>query len=414
MSKFTYVFLPLLFTIFSPVMAQPPSPVDDDPYAKTFDDFEWDETQESFPIPGAVAVGTVIPTEHSIAIYEQRVRRSPSDHFSWTMLGRLFLYHAKEADDLPAYGRATEALEKAVSLSPDYMPARMALASAYNSQHRFAEGLELVQAISSANPQSPTALALVFDSQLELGRYDAARKSLEKLRGIEDSPPVLARAARLAELGGDVEQAISLLDQAISSLQTLSALDAEYVWYLWRKGTLLLQHGEVAAATSVLERALGIAPDDPAVLESLAHAQQSAGDLSAAITTVTRLVEMHSPPPAMALLGDLYAADGKSAAAQQWFDKAEAAMREEQEVAGDAHARELAMFLADHDRHPDEAVKLARKDLLRRQDIYSYDALAWCLFKAGKVEEARSQMREAMKLGTRDPMLAEHAAKIQP
>jgi len=74
--------------------------------------------------------------------------------------------------------------------------------------------------------------------------------------------------------------------------------------------------------------------------------------------------------------------------------------------------RELALFYADHDMKPAEALALAERELQARRDIYTYDVLAWALYRNGRAREAAAAMAEALKLGTRDARLYFHAGMI--
>jgi tetratricopeptide (TPR) repeat protein len=47
-----------------------------------------------------------------------------------------------------------------------------------------------------------------------------------------------------------------------------------------------------------------------------------------------------------------------------------------------------------------------------RKDIYTYDTLAWALYKNKQFHEAAEAMQEALKLGTQDASLYYHAGKI--
>ena len=60
----------------------------------------------------------------------------------------------------------------------------------------------------------------------------------------------------------------------------------------------------------------------------------------------------------------------------------------------------------------DEALQIAERERAARSDIYTYDALAWCLFKKGLLREAKGAMDEALRLGTRDARLFYHAGMI--
>jgi tetratricopeptide (TPR) repeat protein len=56
---------------------------------------------------------------------------------------------------------------------------------------------------------------------------------------------------------------------------------------------------------------------------------------------------------------------------------------------------------------------LANKELEVRHDIYSWDILAWVLFKNGRVLEAADAMNKALALGTQDALLDFHAGMIE-
>ena len=75
--------------------------------------------------------------------------------------------------------------------------------------------------------------------------------------------------------------------------------------------------------------------------------------------------------------------------------------------------RELALFYADHNLKLKESVELAKKELEVRHDIYTWDILAWVLFKNGRVPEAAEAMEKALALGTGDALLDFHAGMIE-
>jgi len=59
-----------------------------------------------------------------------------------------------------------------------------------------------------------------------------------------------------------------------------------------------------------------------------------------------------------------------------------------------------------------EALDLAQKELEVRHDVYTWDALAWALYKNGKLAEAAKASEKAMRFGTRDSLLLFHAGMI--
>ncbi len=70
------------------------------------------------------------------------------------------------------------------------------------------------------------------------------------------------------------------------------------------------------------------------------------------------------------------------------------------------------MFYADHDLKPEEGYANALREYAVRRDIYGADAVAWTALKAGKVAEAQSEIKEALRLGTKDARLFYHAGMI--
>ena len=72
------------------------------------------------------------------------------------------------------------------------------------------------------------------------------------------------------------------------------------------------------------------------------------------------------------------------------------------------------MFYANHDVHLSEALTLARKEFEVRHDIYTWDALAWALYKNSQPQEAAVAIKEALNLDTRDPLLLFHAFAFSP
>ena len=72
----------------------------------------------------------------------------------------------------------------------------------------------------------------------------------------------------------------------------------------------------------------------------------------------------------------------------------------------------LARFLADRGRSPEEAVRIAESAAAVRHDIFTEDALAWALFKAGRVSEARAASARARRTGSRDARIVAHAREI--
>jgi tetratricopeptide (TPR) repeat protein len=111
-------------------------------------------------------------------------------------------------------------------------------------------------------------------------------------------------------------------------------------------------------------------------------------------------------------LEDLYALAGKPDEARKQAEMVDMIDKMEQ-ASGLNVNRNLAMAYADRDRKVDRAVALVEGELRGRRDIYTYDALAWALYKNKKFEEAARAKEKALELGTPEPAFYYHAGMIE-
>jgi tetratricopeptide (TPR) repeat protein len=146
-------------------------------------------------------------------------------------------------------------------------------------------------------------------------------------------------------------------------------------------------------------------------LASLARLRANNGRYAEAIVLYQKAIAVVPMPIFIAELGDLYAKSGSQPEAQKQY-----ALVEYIGLLGHInqvlHNRDLALFYADHDMKLSEALDLAQKELEVRRDVYTWDVLAWALYKNGKLEEAAKASEKAMHFGTRDALLLFHAGMI--
>ena len=55
---------------------------------------------------------------------------------------------------------------------------------------------------------------------------------------------------------------------------------------------------------------------------------------------------------------------------------------------------------------------VASKEWRSRKSVRVADVYSWVLYRAGRYEEAREMMKQALRLGTRDPLFLRHAQVI--
>ena len=110
-------------------------------------------------------------------------------------------------------------------------------------------------------------------------------------------------------------------------------------------------------------------------------------------------------PDLAARIGDLYEQMGRHEEAERQYALAESGWRVDA-----PEPKNLARFLADHDRKLSEAVTIAEAAAAERHDIFTNDALAWAYYKVGRIDDAFAASERALRTGTRDERVRSHAA----
>jgi len=182
-------------------------------------------------------------------------------------------------------------------------------------------------------------------------------------------------------------------------------------WLYYELGEFDTQAGDSMSADSEYLAALNTHPGDYRALAALGRLRANNGRYEEAIVLYQQAIAVVPMPIFIAELGDLYARTGNQAEAQKQYALVEyiGLLGKINQV---LHNRDLALFYADHDTKLPEALDLAQKELEVRHDIYTWDALAWALFKNGKLAEAASASERAMRMATKDPILLYHAGMI--
>jgi tetratricopeptide (TPR) repeat protein len=169
--------------------------------------------------------------------------------------------------------------------------------------------------------------------------------------------------------------------------------------------------GQLPAAEASYLEALNTFPDYYRALAGLAQVRAAQPRYPEAVDLYRKAIAIVPLPDYAAALGDVYTKLGRPQDAQKQYELVEyiGYLNTLNKV---LYNRELAYFYADHDRKLPEALDLARRELEVRQDIYAHDVLAWALYKNDRLQEARTAMMEALKLGTKDARLFFHTGMI--
>jgi tetratricopeptide (TPR) repeat protein len=274
-------------------------------------------------------------------------------------------------------------------------------------RHEFAQALKTGRAALRLVPDYAPARGVVVDALIELGRYDEAFRAAESLA--HDAPDLasLARLSYSRELRGDLDGALVAMGQAAAS-PGLAPENTAYVTAL--RGQLERLTGDPDAARGSYENALGLVADHAPSLAGLGRLAVGAGDLESAKADLERASAVVPLPEYVIALGDVLLAAGDTAGATQQYAlaRAEIALFEAGGVVVD---QELALFEADHG-DAATALRLAQRAYDATPTVRAADAVAWALHRLGREDEAAERATEALRLGSRDPLLRYHAGAI--
>lgn len=366
--------------------------------------------------------GQQSPTDHRIQSLQLHVRMYPQDPAGYDGLGAAYIQKGRETGDAAYYQLAQQALSKSLELDSDGPGAASAMthmALVDMAEHRFDDALTWAENALAQGSGDLSGWAIVVDALTDLGEYDKAALYCERLAGPadpRDSRPGWgyehdSRLSYLRFVAGDTKEAIELMRAAIRTAIQARMPRENIAWSEYQLGEEYAKTGDLKNAEAAYQAALATYPGYYRALAGLAAVRESQQRFPEAIELYQKAVAVIPYPIYVAALGDDDLKVGRAEEAHRQFDLVEFIGRLS-EINQVLYNRELALFYADHDMKLKQALELARKELEVRHDLYTWDTLAWVLYKNGQVAEARQAMVKALRPGTIDPLLFFHAGMI--
>ena len=351
----------------------------------------------------------------NVAFWSERARANPRDFISSTRWAASEIDLARATSDITRYVAADEALDSALAANPDYRLAQGYRGAVLVALHRFADARTAAHAISADYPTDPAALATLGDAALALGDMDEARGAYQQLLLVADSAAARVRRSHLAFVDGDPDAAVEASRSAVSAAVEEELEGTELAWYRYQLGDTLASTGDLDGARASFAEALRDDAKSPLAHWGLARVAAAAGDWDTAISHLDAAIEVIPSPEYVARRADIYGLRGAPGDDRRERDDRRTVLAIGQ-LAGEAagvYDRTLSLYLSSSGEDPARALRLAETELVARQDIYGYDALAWALLANGRADEARAQMAEALALSTRDAKLLYHAGMVE-
>jgi tetratricopeptide (TPR) repeat protein len=248
-------------------------------------------------------------TDEMIARLTAKVKRNSEDDRTWEDLGTAVMQKAREAGGGAYYKHADTAFRKALSLNPKNVSATVGVSWVHGVLHEFEESIEWANKALALDPKNQEAYGLLGDAHAEMGDYQQAFTSYQKMLDIRPDLSSYSRAAHLLYLTGDVRKASWLMEKAISAggshTENIAWCRAQRALMFWGTGALL-------PAEQELDAAIKQAPNNHHVLAAMGKVKTARKDYSAAIDHYKRAIAIAPQPDWMIALGDLYKLTGQA------------------------------------------------------------------------------------------------------
>ena len=339
-----------------------------------------------------------------------RIKSTPEDGAAYRDLGLAFIQWFRETADPSLLDRADTAFQEARGRLGDDPMVLVGESTLLLSRHEFAKALEIGRQAVAADPRLAAAHAVVTDALVELGRYDEAIAAVERMAKVSRGDlPTLARASYIRELHGDLEGALDTMRRA-TLVGSMNAPPENVAYVLVIVGNLQVATGDPQGAANAYDLALERFPDFAPALAAHGRLAVGRGDLDEAVARFEKVTDLLPLPEYVIALGEASDAAGmdKSAADAYGLAKFQTQLFQANGIIVDL---ESAVFEADHG-DATKALEFAEAAYATRPNVKAADALAWALFKNGRLDEAEQRITEALRIGTRDPWMLYHAGVI--
>lgn len=364
--------------------------------------------EQSANLPLDFRPSTNTSTDERIGTLQRMVRENPENFDAHVNLANAYLQKVRETGDPTLYSKVDDLLDRAGKLEPHNPELFATEGTLALARHDFAGALERGRNALVLDPENARYHGLVGDAQIELGRYDEAIVSYQEMVNRRPDFASFSRISYARELYGDPEGAIEAMEFA---LQAGSGVPENTAWAYVQLGNLWFSSGDLEEAARAYDRSIRTLDTYAPALAGQAKVAAARGDLAQAVTLYRQAFNRMPLPEYAIALGDVYAEMGDRQKADEQYDLVREIDRLYR-ANGVNTDLEIALFYANHDLDLQTSLKKARSAYQERPSIHAADVLAWTLYKTGDYQEARQYASEALKLGTRDPLMLFHAGMI--
>ena len=347
-------------------------------------------------------------TDERVALFEGKLKDQPHSLQLLSGLASAFMQKVRETTDFAYLDRASSVVDRMLTEDPQNYDALRLRIEIAMQKHQFPVVVDKAQALIERNQSDSGVYGLLGDALMELGKCQEAEVAYKRMLELAPGLPSYNRMAYQRFVTGNPDEALAWMGQAV---EAGSPSGENQAWALVEFGDLLFKSGRMKEAEAAYRRAQVAFPGYHRAAGALGRLLAAKGEVDAAVVSY-RLAQSAVPlPEYAAALARLAVNKGNTAEAKrqtELVDAVEKLMR----AYGEKANRTLALIYADDNRNLARSLEIAQGEFEVRDDVYSYDALSWALYKNGKISEAREASLRALAPKTPEPLFYFHAGMI--
>jgi tetratricopeptide (TPR) repeat protein len=353
--------------------------------------------------------------DKTIAFWERQVRKNVyDDMLSPRELAAEYLQRYRERGDIDDVLRAKVQAQRSLRAQPrGNLAADVEIASVELTLHQFHAALAETKYIETYDPHDPQMKIREASLDLEIGDYATAKRIIDGLPKASTYAAVAqdTLVTRYDELTGHLAEARTLFETptAYGNAQ-FDAPAQQRAWFFFRAGELAFEAGDNDAALADERQSLAIFPNYVDATRAAARFDCALERWHDCLTNAVASAAVIPYPETLGYEADAERALGDTAGAMQTEDLIRTVERigNTQRISD----RLLAIYYSEHRRYPHDAYAIAKRELATRDDILTEDTLAWAAAMDGRWDEARTEMRKAIRFDTENSLMQYHAGVI--
>lgn len=339
-------------------------------------------------------IGDVIWADRAVTAAQERTRREMENPDAWVALGHAWVDRAKMKHDPQDLVSADACASVVLAKDPDHVAAADLRGTVLRARGQWIQARQLAERVTQRHPEEALGWQNLTDVLLDLGRYEPAADAAKKLHDLGPSAASWSRVARLQWLNGDVAGAKRSLDAGNVILE---------------RGIVAWHEGDYAGADAAFDKALESKTDVGTALIGKGRVAMARNAWDLAVGFFQQAYDIDGSVESAWLLGDAREAGGDAKGAADAYALVEKASSRD----GRTYSRFLTMRKDRTKKQIAEALRLASEEHVKRVDVYTEDALAWALYRAGMIETAKTSMGRARQLRTPDALIMFHEGAIR-